>query len=346
MSSEEDFSVVTIQSSPEDQPQVPATIGDCLELVDLTVSQQQMMFAAFDSSRPGQENRAEKLHLEEARLNQLRQEEDELLKKIQSVKAALSEEESLMDRLNQQEDVLSRLPQRDIYLGLLTASSRDAPAWDIKSRVVYPMDGGTALITFDEDAVAKQILKMKKHIVLLECGHRITVEAQPVQLVVPKQVEMDSVICSRRILVSNLPQMEAESLVDKLGFHFSKKANGGGEVENCWLDKDSGTVVILFSEEGIVDALVHKEFHNIGVHKATHTVRVGPFISGQMSRLEAKVQACSRTVLLTGIPDVLDQDTLQDILAVHFQKGSNGGGEILQCLYNPVGQCTSAIFTG
>uniref|UniRef100_H2RJY1 Interferon-induced protein 35 n=1 Tax=Takifugu rubripes TaxID=31033 RepID=H2RJY1_TAKRU len=301
-----------------------------------------MTFAAFGSSRPSQEDRAEKLHLEEARLNQLRQEEDELLKKIQSVTAALSEEESLMDRLNQQEDVLSRLPQRDIYLGLLTASSRNAPAWDIKSRVVYPMDGGTALITFDEDAVAKQILKMKKHIVKLECGHRITVEAQPVQLVVPKQVEMDSVICSRRILVSDLPQMEAESLVDKLGFHFSKKANGGGEVESCWLDKDSGTVVILFSEEGIVDALVLKEFHNIEVHKATHKVRVGPFINGQMSRLEA----CSRTVLLTGILDVLDQDTLQDILAVHFQKGSNGGGEILQCVYNPVGQCTSAIFTG
>lgn len=112
-----------------------------------------------------------------------------------------------------------------------------------------------------------------------------------------------------------------------------------------------------------------KEFHNIRVHEATHTVRVAPFISGQMSRLEVihsrqvqvytqdlvgscgrscvqpQVQACSRTVLLTGIPDVLDQDTLQDTLAVHFQKGSNGGGDILQCLYNPLGQCTSAIFS-
>lgn len=122
---------------------------------------------------------------------------------------------------------------------------------------------------------------------------------------------MDSVICSRRILVSDLPQMEAESLVDKLGFHFSKKVNGGGEVQSCWLDEDSGTAVIMFSEEGsedvveqrcswapltprgdvcvspsVVDALVLKEFHHIAVHKATHTVRVAPFISGQMSRLE------------------------------------------------------------
>lgn len=40
-------------------------------------------------------------------------------------------------------------------------------------------------------SVAKQILKMKKHSVNLEGGYRITVEAQPVQLVVPKQVEVE-----------------------------------------------------------------------------------------------------------------------------------------------------------
>lgn len=40
-------------------------------------------------------------------------------------------------------------------------------------------------------SVAKQILKMKMHTVNLDCGHRITVEAHPVQLVVPKQVEVE-----------------------------------------------------------------------------------------------------------------------------------------------------------
>lgn len=63
------------------------------------------------------------------------------------------------------------------------------------------------------------------------------------------------------------------------------------------------------------------------------------------SCIQPRTQACSRTVLLTGIPDVLDQDALQDLLAIHFQKSSNGGGEILQCLYNPLGQCTSAVFS-
>lgn len=118
-------------------------------------------------------------------------------------------------------------------------------------------------------SVAKNILEMKNHTVNLESGYKITVEARPVQLVVPRQLEveeagslaarqrvywsfvlqMDAVVCSRCIWVSDLPQMDVESLVDKLGFHFSKKANGGGEVQSCRLE-DSRRAVIEFAEEG------------------------------------------------------------------------------------------------
>lgn len=55
---------------------------------------------------------------------------------------------------------------------------------------------------------------------------------------------------------------------------------------------------------------------------------------------------CPRTVLLTGIPDVMEQETLQDLLEIHFQKSTNGGGEIDACAYNPVGHQTSAVFEG
>lgn len=51
-------------------------------------------------------------------------------------------------------------------------------------------------------------------------------------------------------------------------------------------------------------------------------------------------------MLLTGIPDLLDQETLEDILMVHFQKESNGGGEVLQCLYNPQRRSATAVFSG
>lgn len=51
-------------------------------------------------------------------------------------------------------------------------------------------------------------------------------------------------------------------------------------------------------------------------------------------------------VLLRGIPDVLNRDTLQEFLVDHFCQGSNAGGKVLGCLYNPLGQHTSAIFSG
>lgn len=61
---------------------------------------------------------------------------------------------------------------------------------------------------------------------------------------------------------------------------------------------------------------------------------------------QTEMVVCPRTVLLTGIPDVMAQETLQDLLEIHFQKSTNGGGEIDECLYNPVGHQTSAVFEG
>lgn len=62
--------------------------------------------------------------------------------------------------------------------------------------------------------------------------------------------------------------------------------------------------------------------------------------------LQTEMSPCPRTVLLTGIPDVMERETLQDLIEIHFQKRTNGGGEIEALLYNPLGQHTSALFDG
>lgn len=58
--------------------------------------------------------------------------------------------------------------------------------------------------------------------------------------------QMDTHVCPRRILVSNLPKKDSEFLLDKLEIHFSKRRNGGGEVEERDMLHDSGNVVIAF----------------------------------------------------------------------------------------------------
>ena len=53
---------------------------------------------------------------------------------------------------------------------------------------------------------------------------------------------------------------------------------------------------------------------------------------------------CPRTVLLTGIPAIEDRENLQDMLEIHFQTGSNGGGELEALLYNPLGERFTVLF--
>lgn len=59
-------------------------------------------------------------------------------------------------------------------------------------------------------------------------------------------LQIDSEVCSQRILISNLPNMDTDTLLNKLEIHFSKKKNGGGEVDECEMLPDSGTVVLTF----------------------------------------------------------------------------------------------------
>lgn len=61
---------------------------------------------------------------------------------------------------------------------------------------------------------------------------------------------METQVCPRRILVSNLPKEEHEDkILDKLDIHFSRSRNGGGEVEDKDMLHDSATVVITFIDD-------------------------------------------------------------------------------------------------
>lgn len=53
---------------------------------------------------------------------------------------------------------------------------------------------------------------------------------------------------------------------------------------------------------------------------------------------------CPRTVLLSGIPDVLGEEAMRDTLEIHFQKASRGGGEVDALTYVPAGRQGVAVF--
>lgn len=285
----------------------------------------------------------EEMKGEQEMLDRLSLQEIELREEIQRMKAALREKEAQNERLRQQTDVFKAVPERKLAFQEVSENPTNPLAFDMKPHIVYPMEGGTALITFDDPAVAKKIVVLKQHQVELGGDCCIEVEARTVQLMLPRLVEIDTDVCPQRILISNLPPMDSETLLNKLEIHFSKSRNGGGEVEDCEALPDSGTVVLTFIRNDIAKGLTESEYHEVKLQKK-HRVRVTPFLNGKITNLKTKMVACPRTVLLTGIPAVMERETLQDHLEIHFQKSGKDGGEIEAILYNPPGQSLLALF--
>ncbi|XP_029430057.1 interferon-induced 35 kDa protein [Rhinatrema bivittatum] len=215
----------------------------------------------------------------------------------------------------------------------------------IKPKIQYPISGGCVLITFEEAEVAQRIIDKGMHdIQLEEC--RLRVEARPVELLMPSALKVQMQPCHRRILVSNIPDSEKTgALLDKLELFFTKRKNGGGEVEERELLPDSGNVVITFLEDGVGRELAKIGSVNVPLESGkTYPLKVTPYIKGEIRDLKFRPSVCRRTVLLTGIPDIMDQELLQDLLEIHFQKPCNGGGEVDVLSYVPLGRRAVATF--
>lgn len=284
---------------------------------------------------------------EKETLEILKQQQSQLRRDIETENAAFCELQGNHNALKKQSEASTALPEKEVVFTQTTWDAANPDGLDLKTRVIYPMEGGTALITFEEEIVAQKILSMREHRVGLGEECFITAVAEPVQLIVPSYVEMDTRISSRRVLVSNLPDQDGDSLLDKLEIHFGKSRNGGGEVEDREIQDDSGGVVITFCDTNVAKGLIDKQHHEVEFGKGNkHKVKVTPFLNGEIRLFKTKLSVCARTVLLTGIPAVMAADGLMDLLEIHFQKGINGGGEVEAILYNPLGACTMALFEG
>ena len=61
--------------------------------------------------------------------------------------------------------------------------------------------------------------------------------------------QMDTRVCPRSILVSQLPDMDSEVILDKLEIHFGKRINGGGEVASRHFQEDTRNAVLVFTDD-------------------------------------------------------------------------------------------------
>ncbi|XP_064380899.1 interferon-induced 35 kDa protein isoform X2 [Dromaius novaehollandiae] len=275
--------------------------------------------------------------------SRLRQEKQMLEERLEEVK-----------RRGLTEDLATLLPslpeKKMVFKGQVT-DKEDVSTLMLKPQIRSPLLGGSALITFEKPEVAQGILELKEHVV--ELSHReeldkcrVRVRAEPVELLLPSALEISLSRSCRRILVSGLPSLglSEEMLRDKLELFFSKTKNGGGEVESLEFLDDAGQVVLSFVQEGVAEQLIARGHIQFPIRKTKYELKISPYMSGDITSLQLQPSRCARTVRLSGIPDVLDEELMRDALEIHFQKSSRGGGEVDALSYVPEGRQAVAVF--
>ncbi|XP_051850322.1 interferon-induced 35 kDa protein [Antechinus flavipes] len=246
----------------------------------------------------------------------------------------------------QKKEVPFPVPQAVLVFRGHKKEKKGAPETLISNlRIHYPLPGSSALITFEDAGVANGLLRQREHRVPLEkC--RLPVRLQPVELPVPTAIKVLTWLCRQKVLVIGLPPalpLSEEQLLDKLELFFCKPSNGGGEVQTRELLP--GAAVLSFAEDQVAQRLISicRFLVPLGPHSVP--LRVFPYINGKIQEIEINCCPAPHSVLVHNIPDILDAEELLDVLEIHFQKPSQGGGEVEALVCVPPGTQKLALFT-
>lgn len=201
----------------------------------------------------------------------------------------------------------------------------------ISSKVPMKLNQGEALITFEEEKVAQELIRKQEHRVNLENGKVAVLRAQPVVLETGVAFQLSAHVALQKIEVSNIPDLNIpdEWMQDKLELHFLKM--GSGEVQNVSYNQLFQGAQITFAQPLAVKDIIRYNECPFYVSGQAHRIRVTPSIQGKVDGFQKFSGISQRTILLTGIPEVEeeeDEESIQDMIEIHFQKPSNGGGEV------------------
>ncbi|XP_037004563.2 interferon-induced 35 kDa protein isoform X2 [Artibeus jamaicensis] len=238
-------------------------------------------------------------------------------------------------------------PEVSLVFRRHTQQGREMPTSLISNlKICYPLPGGSALVTFDDPSVAEQVLQLKEHKIDLEqC--RLRVQVQPLELPMVTAIQVSSQMSSQRVLVSGFPpglKLSEEELLDKLEIFFGKTKNGGGDVETREL-LHGGVVVLGFAKDEVAQNLCRIGQFTVPLAGQQLPLKVSPYITGEIQKAEVRSQPVPQSVLVLNIPDVLEGPELHDLLEIHFQKPTRGGGEVEALTVVPPGQRRLALFT-
>ncbi|KAM6333096.1 N-myc-interactor [Podargus strigoides] len=206
----------------------------------------------------------------------------------------------------------------------------------VATKVPFRLNQNQALLTFEDEEVAQRLIKMGKHTVNLD-NRTADVRVKPFTLEMGIKFELHIIISGKKINVSEIPELSIPEdwMRDKLELNFYKSQNGGGgEIENVEYDKQSRTAVITFLRPGAVDSFARCTKYPFCVNGRCHRLSVSPNINLHLEKFQLYSGISKKTILLKGIEEMEDdEESIQDMIEIHFQKPSNSGGEIEKIKY-------------
>ncbi|CAJ1078852.1 N-myc-interactor [Xyrichtys novacula] len=259
----------------------------------------------------------------------------DLMDKLNKRRDKLQKKKSELGKLKQKFKILAEIP--DSVVEFTSKSDEqlkdDQPIraeFVISQRSSVSLERGQALITFEEEEVASQILQMGNCSVSCD-SETLNVRPKRVTLDPAVKFEVHLQVSRKELDVSDVPpSMPEERTKDRLMLSFCRDSRGGGEVEKVEYDKNVGTATVTFLHPGVAETLVMKGEYVVDLDSKVK-VKVDPVFKYELRKFQTFCGTAKRTVLLDGIKDVLDPEELKDHLEIHFQKPKNSGGEI-ECI--------------
>lgn len=269
---------------------------------------------------------------------------DQILKENIYLKMEIQKLETELQEATESSQIKEDIPETKMKFTSLENPEDDSRfsniscSFQVSSQVPYELQKGEALITFEEEEVAQNVLRMEKHHVqIMDIG--VEVFAKPVPLNSGVRFQVSAGVSKMKINVTEIPDELPESQMrDKLELSFCKSRNGGGEVECIEYDKQAGSAVITFVETGVADRILKEKDYPLYINQDCHRVAVSPYIETHLKKFQVFSGISKRTVLLTGMEELcpMDEEVVGDYVNIHFQRTKNGGGEVdmIKCSLN------------
>ncbi|XP_074159576.1 N-myc-interactor isoform X3 [Sminthopsis crassicaudata] len=159
-------------------------------------------------------------------------------------------------------------------------------SFQVTTQFEYELQKGQALLTFEDEEVAQNVIKRGRHLVKLE-NEKVQLMAKAVPLKTGVSLQVHTRISKKKIDVSEIPdELPEEQMRDKLALSFSKSRYGGGEVEDVEYDKKSQTAVITFLENGVADTILKHKTYPLYTNTNCHQVVVSPHMEKHIDQLQ------------------------------------------------------------